>query len=397
MGRGCNLSSSTKFHSEQPTTYTAIAFCVRLRYATHVTESSSVEKNNLQLLGVSEIADLLGVTKQAVSNWRSRKGAFPPPAADLKAGPVWLRQDIVIWAAANGMELSQGHTAAPEHVSKSACVVSVTNAKGGVGKSTLTVNLGWYCFSRLNKRVLLVDLDPQFNLSQYALGIDEYEKLIRAKKPTITSIFNGSVHAQSSGKNASTELIREVRYNRRTNARLDLIPSDLSLSGEVRNSYAKDESLDNFLTYAVGKENYDIILIDCPPTDSMLTDAAYTASDYLLIPVRPEFLSAIGIALINKSLSDFKIRKPTSDVEVAGIVLNGVVSNKDEYRRSKVDVLKASKEMKWPIFRTELSQSDSYPKGSRLALPIFMTEYARWEKVNEFEALAREFAERVGL
>ncbi|MDW5267802.1 MULTISPECIES: AAA family ATPase [Acidobacteriaceae] len=350
------------------------------------------EADEVSLLGVSEIADLLAVSKQTVSNWRTRDEAFPKPMADLKSGPVWMRNEIVIWAQANGHRLQKTEEVKPSAKTprKKACVVAVMNAKGGVGKSTVTINLGWYCYSRFQKKVLLVDLDPQFNLSQYALGSDEYEKLVRAKKPTISTIFaNGS-------SKVGKEAVNQIRASR-AGGKLDLIPSDLDLAWVTRDGYFKDVMLDNYLKHTIGKDNYDLILIDCPPTDSMLTDAAYSASDFLLIPVRPEFLPAIGLPLIDRSLHRFREHKPDSNVQVAGIVLNGVVESKPEYKRSKADILKASKVFNWPMFQTELSASESYPKGSRLGLPIFLTNHARWEKVTNFSSFAKEFAERISL
>ena len=75
-------------------------------------------------------------------------------------------------------------------MTESTCVVvAMVNMKGGVGKSTLTANIGWFCAFRANLRVLMVDLDPQFNLSQYVLGNDRYEKHLEKKKPTIVDIF----------------------------------------------------------------------------------------------------------------------------------------------------------------------------------------------------------------
>ena len=242
-------------------------------------QSSPTSPAEIELLGTAEIAELLGVTKQAVSNWRARDEAFPSPVAEaLKAGPVWARTGIVVWAQAKGLELMAAVRAA-QQPSKDARVVSVVNAKGGVGKSTISANLGWYCYSHLHKRVLLVDLDPQFNLSQYTLGIDEYEKLVRTDQPTVTSIFQAGSSASARDRLQNKTLIRNVRTQRGTGARLDLLPSDLKLSGEIRNPYSKDDALHNYLRHAVGKQNYDLILVDCPPTDSMLTDAAYNASD----------------------------------------------------------------------------------------------------------------------
>jgi chromosome partitioning protein len=351
---------------------------------------------NLSLLGVAEIAEMLGVTKQTVSNWRSRDEGFPLPTADLKSGPVWIQDEITSWAHANGHRVSAPQTGAPTAHRKKAVVCAVINAKGGVGKSTVALNLGWTTFLRFHKRVLLIDIDPQFNLSQYLLGGDAYEKLILDGSPTVSSVFASALPPPSAGKHSGADAVYRVK-NGRNGSYLDLIPSDLQLAWIVRDGYGKTDLLDNYITHRVGKDKYDLILIDCPPTDSTLTDAAYSASDWLLIPVRPEFLPAIGLPLIDLSLRKFLGMKPSSKVQVAGIVLNGVIDSKAEYRRSKTDILKAAKEFGWPVFKNEISASESYPKGSRLGLPIIMTNHARWEKITEFSAFTNEFVQRISL
>src|SRR5260221_1589765 len=133
-----------------------------------------------KLVGTSEVAEMLLVSKQTITNWRT-KGEFPEPIEELKAGPVWDRLQVLKWAQIKGIT-----TAQPGQ--KQAEVVAVINMKGGVGKSTLTANLGWFC-AAVGKRVLLIDLDPQFNLSQYVLGVVRYEKLVKENNPTILDIF----------------------------------------------------------------------------------------------------------------------------------------------------------------------------------------------------------------
>src|SRR6516225_7700255 len=97
-----------------------------------------------ELLGLSEVAELLGVTRQTVANWRGRRRDFPEPTADLKSGPIWTRARIVEWAASNSIEINELSETDGSALTRSV-VVSIVNMKGGVGKSTLTANLGWFC------------------------------------------------------------------------------------------------------------------------------------------------------------------------------------------------------------------------------------------------------------
>jgi chromosome partitioning protein len=353
---------------------------------------------NFDLVGMAEVAEILGVTKQTLTNWRHRNVSFPSPLAELRSGPVWKREEVVSWGQSVGIQMRETVQPAKKAPNRrKAVVVAVVNMKGGVGKSTITANLGWHSAYKRDKRVLLVDLDPQFNLSQYALGVERYQQLIENEEPTIFEVFE-QTSSSPLYRSEDTDLRKAVCSVKAWSdgSRLDLVPSRLDLAWTLKNSaYGKAEHLANFLTSL--RSRYDLILLDCPPTQSMLTDAAYQSSDYVLIPVKPEFLSTIGLPLLAKSLDDFKIQHRQSRIEIAGILFNGMSEDKPEHRKSKSDVIRLAKQHNWHVFKNEISYSDSYPKGSREGKPIFLTGYARANKVNEFEALADEFSQRIGL
>lgn len=342
---------------------------------------------------------MLGVSKQTVSNWRARTANFPSPAATLKSGPVWKQEDIVEWAKSSGIQLATPATgksaATPKR--KNSVVVAVVNMKGGVGKSTVTANLGWHSAYKKDHKVLLVDLDPQFNLSQYALGREGYQDFLKKKRPSVYDVFE-QTSASPGMRDGKVDLSQSVLSVKEWSdgSCIDLVPSRLDLAWTLKSSsYSKIEHLSSFLDHL--RRKYDLILIDCPPTQSMLTDAAYRASSKVLIPVRPEFLSTIGLPLLVKSLEDFQLEHRNREIEIAGILFNAVSPNKPEHQRSRQDVMTLAKKNGWYVFKNEISYSDSYPKGSREGKPIFLTGYARWDKVNEFEALANEFLQRIGL
>jgi len=353
--------------------------------------------DEIELLGTAEVAELLRVTKQSIGNWRSRDPNFPAPVADLRSGPVWRKQDILSWAKSEGISVFEEEDTPQKSPAlfTSATCVAVVNMKGGVGKSTITANLGWHSALRKTKRVLLIDLDPQFNLSQYTLGSERYEEIIKKKKPTVLDLFEQfSLAPLKRGKALQAEdLVCRVKAWK-DGGRLDIVPSRLDLAWTLKTGYGKKETLANFVEDV--RLNYDLVLIDCPPTESILTEAAYLASDFVLVPIKPEFLSTIGLPLIAKSLEDFRKQHRGHSVELAGIVFNAVSNNKIENRRSKADVLGVAKDNGWYVFKNEISFSDSYPKGSRAGTPIFLTDYARWDRVSEFEQLAEEFAQRIG-
>jgi chromosome partitioning protein len=151
--------------------------------------------------------------------------------------------------------------------------VSVINMKGGVGKSTLCAQLAWHFSAKWgwDKRVLIVDLDPQFNVSQYVLGVQRYQsEVISGNRPTIWDIFEQASRApglKSSGRKLSDAVLRVVDYD--DGALLDIIPSQLDLSYTLKNPSQKEHLLSNFIDTI--QDNYDLILIDCAPTESILT------------------------------------------------------------------------------------------------------------------------------
>ncbi|QIG79213.1 ParA family protein [Stakelama tenebrarum] len=346
----------------------------------------------MNLLGLAEISELLGVSKQAVANWRARRDDFPNPIATLKSGPVWSEDAVRSWAAAEGLAIQAAESSAPEsQVSRHASVVSIMNMKGGVGKSTLAANLGWYGAIRRDLRVLLIDLDPQFNLSQYVLGVSAFETLLAENQPTIESIFRQNA-AGKSGPNIG-EIINVVN-EWDDGSCLHLIPANLDLAWTMRFALEKAHVLRDAVSEV--KDRYDVIIIDCSPTESILTWASYLASDYILVPVKPEFLSTIGLPLLVRSLKHFADAHRNDPVpEIIGILFNDV-SDRVEHNRSREYVQRLAHDNNIPIFKYEVSHSDSYPAGARSGKPIFWTDNARDAKKSEFSKVAAEFFQRIG-
>ena len=277
--------------------------------------------------------------------------------------------------------------------------VSLVNMKGGVGKSTLTVNLAWHfaAMGKWLKKVLVIDLDPQFNASQYLLGVTEYDKIIRNNIPTIWDIFEQFTPVpgmpQASPLDPTKVICNVVGFH--AGSRIDLIPSRLELAFSLRSPGQKEQLLSKFISKI--EENYQLIILDCPPTESLFTWAAYLASDYILVPVKPEYLSSIGVSLLVNSMEEFKKRYEDHNLELAGIVFNSTSGYVPEEIKSKAEVKAIAQQRTWYVFENEVSYSRSYPKGAREGLPIFRTSYSRWTQAARFQAFAEEFAKRIGL
>ena len=273
--------------------------------------------------------------------------------------------------------------------------VSLINMKGGVGKSTLAVNLAWAFADTIDgwgKRVLLVDFDPQFNASQYVLGDSRYyTRIHKAKVPTIRDIFEQ--HGAPLVPNSVLLNVPIYWYSSPSN--LDLIPSQLELAYTLRQPAQKEHLLAEFISEV--EDRYDLILFDCPPTESLFTTAAYLASDYLLVPVKPEFLSTVGLPLLARSMNDFNKKFPYRQLQLAGIVFNESDEYIPEAERSKQSVRGVANRYNWYVFGIEINYSRSYPKGAREGQPIFRTSYARWNRCQEFWDFTYEFKAKIGL
>jgi chromosome partitioning protein len=280
-----------------------------------------------------------------------------------------------------------------------ATTVSLINMKGGVGKTTLAFNLSWYCAWQTNMKVLAVDLDPQANLSQYFMGAKKYLEYISKQHSTVVEIFEQFSAPRT--KKGSPTLISPNKVIHRLRewsdgSSIDLVPSRLELAWTLKNPTDKSQLLPQFLSKVAN--NYDLIMIDCAPTESVLTTAAYRSSRYIVVPVRPEFLATIGLPLLARSLDEFRLMHQDQTLEMAGIIFNDKrrVATPPEQRASIKSVRTLANEHGWSVFENAAHHSDSFPTGSRESTPVFQTNYVRNYVRGEFSAV-EEFLERVGL
>ena len=273
--------------------------------------------------------------------------------------------------------------------------ICVINLKGGVGKSTITALLSRHAFSSRKKNVLAIDLDPQANLSQ-GLMHRSYSTFISQKGGSIVEVFNDFLPPKQGGGGARpltadsvTELILES--GSRT---LELIPSRFDFSDALTNAVRPDPRvLAKFLSKNF--KDKDLIFIDCAPTESVFTMAAYHASDYVLIPVKPEFFATIGFPLLAESLSNFKRQNKAHPIEVAGVVINnafyhGGNDGGPEKQRAMSAINKECAKNGWHIFSKEMYHSRGYPK-------LMRGDYNHSGDAALFWTFADEFFDHLGL
>jgi len=272
--------------------------------------------------------------------------------------------------------------------------------KGGVGKTTLAAQLA-HAATRKGLRTLAVDLDPQANLSQAVLSAEKYVKHLREKKPTIVQLFEQYLPANNESASPRPVdihriILKDAGYWRMFRGKvqvssLDLIPSRLELSHTLKNPTGKERRLARALGSVA--DDYDLILIDCAPTESILTEAAYHASRYVLVPVKPEYLATIGLPLLARSIRDFKYENADHTLDICGIVFNhsSAYSEGPEGKKSVKEVLGEARKNHWHVFETHVRYSRSYAKAAREGTPIARTSYARAYVTSEFSAFVEEF------
>lgn len=279
-------------------------------------------------------------------------------------------------------------------------VVSVLNLKGGVGKTTLCVNLAYGLAWFNRRRVLLIDLDPQANATQYLMTQRNYRETYYSDPPKKLTTFEVYRERQVNDDpdiplRSPDRFLYPVYTASDGKSYLHLVASKLELS-LIGFSHSTLPTFDEirWLIQSIG-ENYDVVLIDCPPTMSRLLVVALDASEFILIPVKAEFLSTIGLPLLHRVLSATYPRQGRrdpwmSDIRVLGMVLNMVDERLIMTRESVGDVEEASRRFGYPILSSHISASTKYAWSSKQALPIFRSE-PKSRYAAEIRELSEEF------
>ncbi|NLC66928.1 MAG: ParA family protein [Clostridium sp.] len=187
-------------------------------------------------------------------------------------------------------------------------ILSISNHKGGVGKTTSAINLG-AGLRELNQKVLLIDLDPQANLSQ-SLAITEPLK-------NIYGALRGEYKLQPIEILKGMDLIPST---------LDLSGAEIELAGEAGREYILKEILEPL------KASYDFIIIDNPPSLGLLTINSFTASDEILIPLQAQYLALQGLTKLMEVIEKIK-KRLNRDLKIGGVFItqydNRKILNRD--------------------------------------------------------------------
>lgn len=278
---------------------------------------------------------------------------------------------------------------------KKPVVICVINLKGGVGKSTITALLARRAFANHKMDVLAIDLDPQANLSQALLRY-RYPIFLSEQTPSIVELFRNYA-PPSADRNSPDELAPEsvAQTIQSIEGRsFQLIPSRFDFSDNLMDSVRPDPTtLSRFLSRNFRSK--DLIIIDCAPTESILTKAAYHASGLVLVPVKPEFFATIGFPLLQESLTTFRRANRGHKISVAGVVINngfydGGNNGGPEKLRAKQEIKNESRKNNWHVFRNEIPFSRGFPKMMR-------GDYSYSGNAWQFYKFADEFMRHIGL
>ena len=234
-------------------------------------------------------------------------------------------------------------------------VIAITNQKGGVGKTTTTVNLG-VGLANMGKRVLLIDADPQGSLT-VSLGIKKPDDLSVSLATVMQDVIEDRDTPDGSGIIHHEEGV-------------DLLPSNIELSGlevSLFNTMSRESILKGYLDTV--KAKYDYVLIDCMPSLGMMTINALVAADSVLIPTQPNFLSTKGLNLLMRSVARVK-KQINPKLRIDGILLT-IVDGRTNNAKSIIASLRSSIGESIRVFDTEIPHSVRAAESSLEGKSIF--------------------------
>ena len=252
-------------------------------------------------------------------------------------------------------------------------IIAIANQKGGVGKTTTTINLG-AALAEKRKRVLLIDLDPQGNAST-GLGIDNDQR-----EATTYDLLAGDVSLTEAIQNTTVKRLSIVP------ATTDLSSADLELVGNAKRSFLLRDVLRSDEATAL---KFDYILIDCPPSLNILTVNAMVAAHSIIVPLQSEFFALEGLSQLILTVRDVR-QTANADLRIEGIALtmydrrnNLSLQVEDDARENMGDM----------VFKTVIPRNVRLSEAPSFAVPVLAYDSTSKGSL-AYRALAAELIER---
>ena len=302
-------------------------------------------------------------------------------------------------------------------------VVSVINYKGGVGKTTIAANLaaelGWR-----GNNVLLIDLDPQASLTFSFLEVDEWQSLY-ANSNTIRNWYDAFIDADQDTQ-LTNLIITPPDVNQHIDGQVDLICSHIALINvdlelatrlggatlrQSKTNYLRVHSrLRDGLEESSIADQYDYVLIDCPPNFNIVTKTAIVASDRILIPTIPDYLSTLGIEQLSRHVSelvrDFNEYVAASggsgsyiNPSILGVVLTMLRNYSGQPIQAQASYIDTIRELGIHVFESFVRRNDTMHADAREdGMPVVLRTVHGQTYLsvrNELEALTSEFVDRL--
>ena len=234
-------------------------------------------------------------------------------------------------------------------MTRTARTISISNQKGGVGKTTTTINLGAALVSQ-GKRVLLIDLDPQGNAST-GLGILPEDRELTSYDVLLedTPLAEAIVSTETEG--------------------LDIIPSTVDLSSadiELMSNEKRSFLLQDALLAAQANNAYDYILIDCPPSLNLLTVNAMVASDSVLVPLQSEFFALEGLSQLMLTIREIR-STANARLRIEGVVLTMFDRRNNLSQQVEADARENLGDL---VFKTVIPRNVRLSEAPSFAMPV---------------------------